>query len=162
MTKEARVANAFDYPGFVEAHMPPLFCTGKGPSLSLPISRRCGGENRQLSIESTLEGRPRFAADDIGGEVRIQHPRSVQPAQHRHHQNITGAERTIEPVGIAKARGKFAEPVTDAALDPRNDGIDLRVRRHLAEHTTARLSGKRRSFCQAVWTDCRMYCVWNS
>jgi hypothetical protein len=28
-------------------------------------------ENRQLSVESTLEGGPRFATGDIGGEVRI-------------------------------------------------------------------------------------------
>src|SRR5260221_10101014 len=82
---------------------------------------RCGGENRQLSIESTPEGRPRFAAGYIGGEVRIfvQYIRSVQPAQHGHHQKVTGAERTIEPIGIAQATGKFGQPVTDAILDDR-------------------------------------------
>jgi urocanate hydratase len=31
MAKEAGVANAFDYPGFVEAYVRPLFCAGKGP-----------------------------------------------------------------------------------------------------------------------------------
>ncbi len=31
MAKEAGVENAFDYPGFVEAYVRPLFCTGKGP-----------------------------------------------------------------------------------------------------------------------------------
>jgi hypothetical protein len=54
----------------------------------LLAGRRLAGENRQLSVESTLVGGPRFAAGDIGGEARIffQHTRSVQPAQHRHHQ----------------------------------------------------------------------------
>ena len=54
-----------------------------------PDRRRQGlTENRQLIVESTLVGGPRFAAGDIGGEVRIflQHARSAQPAQHRHHQ----------------------------------------------------------------------------
>src|SRR5260370_29227526 len=82
---------------------------------------RCGGEIRQLSIESTPEGRPRFDGGYIGGEVGIfvQYIRSVQPAQHGHHQKVTGAERTIEPVGIAQATGKFAQPVTNAILDDR-------------------------------------------
>jgi urocanate hydratase len=31
MAREAGVANAFDYPGFVEAYVRPLFCRGKGP-----------------------------------------------------------------------------------------------------------------------------------
>lgn len=31
---------------------------------------RCGGENRQLGVESTLVCGPRFAASDINGEVR--------------------------------------------------------------------------------------------
>jgi hypothetical protein len=58
--------------------------TQRGPS----SAGRCGGENRQLIVEGTLVGRPRFAAGDIGGEVRIllQYARSGQPAQHRHHQ----------------------------------------------------------------------------
>src|SRR5882757_11537975 len=82
---------------------------------------RCGGENRQLSIESTLEGLPRFATGDIGREVRIflQQTRSVQPAQDRHHHQVTGAERIVEPVGIAKPTGKFAQPYTDAILEDR-------------------------------------------
>ncbi len=77
------------------------------------------GENRQLSGESTLEGRPRFAAGDIGGEIRIfvQYSRSLQPEQHFHHHKVADTERTVEPVGIAKACGKFAQPVTDAILD---------------------------------------------
>src|SRR6202011_81820 len=43
--------------------------------------------------------------------------RSFQPAQHRHHQKVARVERTVEPVGIAKAAGKFAQPFTDAILD---------------------------------------------
>lgn len=31
MAKEQGVADAFDYPGFVEAYVRPLFCVGKGP-----------------------------------------------------------------------------------------------------------------------------------
>ncbi len=31
MAREVGVANAFDYPGFVEAYIRPLFCVGKGP-----------------------------------------------------------------------------------------------------------------------------------
>ncbi len=31
MAREKGVANAFDYPGFVEAYVRPLFCLGKGP-----------------------------------------------------------------------------------------------------------------------------------
>ena len=89
-----------------------------GPSSA---GRWLASENRQLSVESTLVGGPRFAAGDIGGEVRIfvQHTRCFQPEQHRHHHQVARAERTIEPVGIAKATGKFAQPVTDAILDDR-------------------------------------------
>ena len=74
---------------------------------------RCGGENRQLSLESTLVGGSRLAAGDIGGEVRVffQYIRTLQPAQHRHHQQITGAERAIEPIGIAKVTGKTVQPL---------------------------------------------------
>ena len=77
--------------------------------------------NRQLSGESTLVGGPRFAAGDIGGEVRIfvQYTRSFQPEQHRHHQQVTGAECSVEPVGIAKPTGKFAQPYADAILEDR-------------------------------------------
>ena len=80
---------------------------------------RCGGENRQLSVESTLVCGPRFAAGDVGREVRIflQHTRSLQPAQHRHHQKVTGAERAIQPVGIAEPTGKVAQPFPDADLE---------------------------------------------
>jgi hypothetical protein len=31
-----------------------------------------------------------------------------------HHQNVGRAEGAIEPVGIAEASGKFAQPYTDA------------------------------------------------
>src|SRR3546814_8470946 len=76
-------------------------------------------EDRQLSVESSLEGGPGFAAGDVGGEVGIvvQYSRSVQPAQHRYHQQIAGAERAIEPVGVAKATGKVAQPDADAVLE---------------------------------------------
>ena len=87
----------------------------------LSSAGRCGGENRQLGFESTPEGRPAFAAGYVGGEVEtfVQYIRSVQAAQHGHHQKVTGAARTIEPVGIAQATGKFAQPVTNAILDDR-------------------------------------------
>src|SRR3546814_11944860 len=76
-------------------------------------------EDRQLSIERSLEGGPGLAAGDVGGEVGIvvQYSRSVQPAQHRYHQQIAGAERAIEPVGVAKATGKVAQPDADAVLE---------------------------------------------
>jgi hypothetical protein len=90
--------------------------TQSGP---LSAGRWLASENRQLSVESTLEGGPRFAAGDIGGEVPIfvQHTRCFQPEQHRDHHQVARAECTIEPVGIAKATREFAQPVTDAILD---------------------------------------------
>ena len=36
-----------------------------------------------------------------------------------HHHEVARAERVIEPVGVAKATGKFAQPVADAILDER-------------------------------------------
>jgi hypothetical protein len=42
--------------------------------------------------------------------VFLEQARSLQPLQHRHHQKLAGAERTIEPIGIAKVSGKFAQP----------------------------------------------------
>src|ERR1700754_4726135 len=89
---------------------------GTAPRAPLPTLRSAStgrwlaGENRQLIVESTLVGGPRFATRDIGGEVRIflQYARPVQPAQHRHHQQVTGAERIVEPVAISKPAGKFA------------------------------------------------------
>jgi hypothetical protein len=41
----------------------------------------------------------------------------VQPAQHGHHQQITGAEPAIKPIGIAEAAGKVAQPLADAVLE---------------------------------------------
>ena len=38
MAQEVGVANAFDYPGFVEAYVRPLFCVGKGPFRSVALS----------------------------------------------------------------------------------------------------------------------------
>src|SRR3546814_13984909 len=36
---------------------------------------------------------------------------------HRYQQQIAGAERAIEPVGVAKATGKVAQPDADAVLE---------------------------------------------
>src|SRR3954452_25338007 len=60
-------------------------------------------EHRQLSLEGPLERRPRFASDDIGGEIRIflQDARGVQSAHHGYRQEVTAAERAVEPVGFA-------------------------------------------------------------
>ena len=83
---------------------------------------RCAArENRQLIGERPLVGGPRFAAGDVSGEVRIvrKYPRALQPAQHRHHQQITGAERAVEPVGIAEPAGEPIEPDPDAAVKDR-------------------------------------------
>src|SRR5947207_6278982 len=78
--------------------------------------------DRQLSVEGALVGGPRFAAGHIGGEVRtfVQQTRRPQPEQHRHHHQVTRAERAIEPGGIAKATGKLVQPATDAILDQRH------------------------------------------
>src|SRR3954466_3853545 len=75
--------------------------------------------NCQLSLERALVGGPRFSAGDIGAQVRVfvQNARRSQPEQHRHHHQVPRAERPIEPVGITKATGQLAEPVTDAILD---------------------------------------------
>jgi hypothetical protein len=74
-----------------------------------------------LSGESPLVGGPRFAAGDIGGEVRVfvQQARCSQSEQHAYHHEVARAERTIEPFGIAEADGKVAQPVTDAIQDER-------------------------------------------
>src|SRR3546814_11790342 len=61
-----------------------LASSGAGGLLSAGwwLARR---ENRQLSVDSTLEGGPRFAAGAIGGEVRVfvQHARPVQRSEER-------------------------------------------------------------------------------
>jgi dienelactone hydrolase len=46
-----------------------------------------------LRGESTLIRGPRFAARDVGGEVRIfvQQPRPSRPEQHAHHQQVKGS-----------------------------------------------------------------------
>src|SRR3546814_15278632 len=93
-----------------------LASSGAGGHLSAGwwLARR---ENRQLSVESTLDGGPRFAAGDIGGEVRVfvQHARPVKPAQTRHHQQVPGAERAIEPVGVANTPGQAVQQSGTAA-----------------------------------------------
>src|SRR3546814_20966731 len=37
--------------------------------------------------------------------------------QHRYRRQVAGAERAIEPVGVAKATGKVAQPDADAVLE---------------------------------------------
>src|SRR5688500_18260804 len=83
-----------------------LLCSGLGrttrvdadkfplPRGRLPSAARRRGENRQLSVEGALVSRPRFAAGDIGGEVRVflDQARPRQSAQHGHHQQVAGAE----------------------------------------------------------------------
>src|SRR5512138_1952580 len=71
------------------------------------------GVHRQLRRECSLVRRPRFAAGDIRGQVRIlvQEARRPRPEQHRHHHQVSDTERTIEPLGIAEARRKRPEPI---------------------------------------------------
>jgi hypothetical protein len=68
-----------------------------------------------------LIARPPLAASDIGGEVGIfvEDTRHLDPLQHFHHHQVAGAERAVEPVGIAETCGKLAEPATDTVLDQR-------------------------------------------
>ena len=90
------------------------------PGCLCPLSARLTvNENRQLSRESTLEGGARFAAGDIGGEVRIfvQYSRWLGPEQHTHHHEVACAERAIEPVGIAKTAGKLAKRFACAIVE---------------------------------------------
>jgi hypothetical protein len=65
------------------------------------------------------KGGPRFAAGDIGaeGRIRLQDPRTAQPAQHRHHQQVGGAERAVQPVGVAEPAGKLVQPRPDASVE---------------------------------------------
>jgi hypothetical protein len=74
-----------------------------------------------LSGKSTLVGRPRFAAGYVGRKLRefVQNPRGPHSEQHRHHHQVTGAEPTIQPVGIAEAAGKDSKRFTNAIQDQR-------------------------------------------
>src|SRR5688500_2753678 len=78
-------------------------------------------ENRQLGGEGTLVGGPRFATGYIRREVpklvHLSFP--VQPAQHHHHQQVTCAERTVEPFATPQPTRKLAEPRADALLEDR-------------------------------------------
>ena len=69
-------------------------------------------------------------AGHIGGEVRIfvQHTRRFQPEQHPayHHQVARAGTDHRADHGIAKAKGKLAQPVTDA--DPRREACVARTR----------------------------------
>src|SRR5690606_4604919 len=81
--------------------------------------RRC--IDRQLRCEGALVGGACLTAGEIGGKIWVvlQHPRRPQPEQHRYHHQVAGAERAIEPVGIAETLGKVAQPGPDAPLDER-------------------------------------------
>ena len=90
---------------------PALLQEARPDRSGLPRPDRIGdqrrGVDRQLRGESPLVGGPRFAARDIGGEVGIfvEQARRPQPQQHRHHHQVAGAERAVQPVGVAQARG---------------------------------------------------------
>ena len=62
MAKEKGVANAFDYPGFVEAYVRPLFCLGKGPFRWVALSGdpediyKTDAKVRELVPEDTFLG----------------------------------------------------------------------------------------------------------
>jgi SAM-dependent methyltransferase len=81
---------------------------GGRPKALQSAGRWLAGVDRQLSVEGSLVGRPRFAASDIGGQGRVfvQNARCPQPEQHRRHHQVARTERAIEPVGIAQANGK--------------------------------------------------------
>jgi RNA polymerase sigma-70 factor, ECF subfamily len=93
----------------------------------------------QETGEGPPEGRPRFAAGDIGAEVWmvVEQARSVQPAQHRHHHQVAGAERPVEPVGTPEPAGEVAEPVTDAIVE---DAQALLVPALVALHVPGQLA----------------------
>ena len=76
----------------------------------------CDGEYRELGVESPLVGGARLTAGNIGGEVRtvLHDARFIQPAQHQDHQQVARAELAVEPIGIAEASGKLAQPAADA------------------------------------------------
>jgi hypothetical protein len=67
------------------------------------------GAKRQLSVEGSLVGGPRFAAGAIRGKVWkfVQNARSSEPEQHRYHHQVASAERSIEPLSITQANGKL-------------------------------------------------------
>lgn len=78
-------------------------------------------EDRHLRVDSAPERRPRVALGDIGGRLRasIRRARSAQPAQHRHHEQVAGAECAFESVDVAKAPGTLAQPYANVILEDR-------------------------------------------
>src|SRR4051794_1321494 len=95
--------------------------TTPSPGPTQSAGRWLADINRQLGGESPLVGGPRFAAGDIGRQVRVfvQNTRWFQPEQHRYHHQVAGAEATIEPLGAAKARRELLQAVVDAILNQR-------------------------------------------
>src|SRR3954465_10717421 len=73
--------------------------------------RRLAGVDRVLSFESPLVRGPGLAAGHISRQVRVlvQQARRSRPEEHRHHEEVAGAERAIEPGGITQAAGKLVE-----------------------------------------------------
>ena len=71
-----------------------------------------------MSAESPLVGGSRFAASDVGAQIRIfvENARRFEPEQHRHHHQVARAKRAIEPVGIVQATRKLTKPIADAVL----------------------------------------------
>ena len=84
---------------------------------ALPLA----GVHRQLRGESALVSGARFAARDVGGQVRelIKQARRLQPLQHVHHHQVAGAERPVEPVGLAEASGELLQRTALAIRDLR-------------------------------------------
>src|SRR6187549_1399 len=93
-----------------------------GAQLARSTSRRLADVGRQLSVVGSLVCGPRFAAREIGGQVRklVQDPRGLRPEQHRYHQEVAGAERPVEPLGIPEASGELGEPGANAIFHQRN------------------------------------------
>ena len=74
-----------------------------------------------LCLERAFEGGPSFSAGDIIDEVwKFRgNRRAGRPAKDVHHQQVAGAEITIQPVRTAEPVGQLAEPATNAAFDQR-------------------------------------------
>ena len=90
-----------------------------GPATATSLAARgLAGEDCQLGFKSTFERGPRFGAGNVSREVRIffKKARATQSPQHRYHLKVTSAERSVQPVGIAKPLGEIVEAVTDAVI----------------------------------------------
>ena len=115
-------------------------CDGQVPGrMQNFISRlRIPGVDRQLGGEGPFVCGPRFAAGDVGGQVRelVQKARRSEPEQHRHHHQVARAEGPIEPVGIAQAGRELDQSIANAVLDQRQAlfGPGLVALRELGGH----------------------------